>query len=337
MRQVPPHYIPLFSRFSESLGELLVTEKNSISQSADYILVGDLSFALRYLADGTVSTPKTAGLPRCDSNDNAMTIIQSSLPVLYLMFRTLNDDSSESHNPALASEIKSLYDQLSSPFIGQSSTTVVAPSSLFSSTQNVQSSPAAIQPAPSNNSLDGKAWLSLTGNQELCLSYSSSAQRDDAYQALIRSSGEQAIDSVYRSGQAFFRNPSGRTPITYDECPYDIYFPTYSADSSVIACNFVCPMIRSSFLATLGVIGYREDDLFNPQLFSQAYQTFYDSQGNELAHTRAIGSSGDPNTCALFFKSGIFNQSIEIDMRYPPAGFFSQTTIQAQHHYRVAP
>ena len=336
MRQlpIPAHFSALFSQYSGSLGELLITEQNPISRSDDYLLIGDLSLALKFLADGTVSTPKTAGLPKCDSNDHAMAIIQSSLHVLYLMHRTLSDDNSPSHNAKLAGEIFTLYQQLTSPVSTQSSALTASSSSLFAAAPQQQ---VASPSHAASSGQGGVAWLSLTGNQELCLTFGTSAERDAAYQALTRSSGEQYIAPNHRVGQAFARNPSGQTPVTYASNPNAIYFPTYSADSSATACNFMCPMIRSAFLATLGLIGCREDDLFSPQLFSQAHHTFYDTQGNELAHTRAIGGSGEPNTCALFFPNRIFNQTIEIDMRQPPADFFSRTTLHDQHHNRMRP
>lgn len=332
---VPSHFATLFAQYSASLAELLITEKNPISRSGDYLLIGDLCLALKFLADGSVGSPKTAGLPKCDCNDHAMTIIHSSLHVLYLMHRTLSDDTSPSHNAHLAGEILRLYQALSSPVSTQSPAALaVSPSSLFAAAPQQQTAAASHVVSSAQG---GIAWLSLTGNQELCLTFSNSAERDEAYQALIRSSGQQNISSNHRIGQAFARNPGGQTPVTYASNPDAIYFPTYSADSSATACNFMCPMIRSAFLATLGLIGCREDDLFSPQLFSQAHHTFYDTQGNELAHTRAIGGSGEPNTCALFFPNRIFNQTIEIDMRQPPAGFFSRTTLQDQHHNRVRP
>lgn len=339
MRQAPSYYANLFSQFSAHLGELLVTEQNPITRSEDYLMIADLSLALKFFADGAVSSPKTHGLPKCDSDDNAITIINSSLSVLFLMQRTLNDDRSASHNPELATHIKNLYDQLTQnqPFSRATSSSVVSSSSLFAAGAQTQAASAETQITPSHQGSNALAWLSLTGNQELCLTFSDSALRDHIYQTLIRSSGQQHIDSSHCSGNAFSRNSGGQTPVTYTSCPSAIYFPTYSADSSVTGCNFMCPMIRSSFLASLGTIGCREEDLFDPQLFSQAHQTFYDSQGNELAHTRAIGGSSEPNTCALFFHNHIFNQTIEIDMRQPRAGFSSHTTIHNQHHQQIAP
>ena len=319
----PQQYSSIYTSCQDALSQLAILDSLDICRQEDSLAIADLSMALRYCHSGQSFTTRTGDGIRCDSTATASDIISRNLVHLYLIHRVLESTDAQTLADldipnTLCQETLNLYTQLSNPAAPSLGTT-----SLFSAPVAAASITPPVSTIPA-----GKATLSLTPDMELCLNFHSRFTRDDIFEELTRRTVIQNIEHTYRHGLPFCNNPSGQTPMTYRNNSTAIFFPTYDADSSHIACNFMCPIIRSVFLATLGLIEHSEEALFSEEtLGNHSIHTYSDSNLHEIAHTRTIGSSSEPNICALFFKKSLFNSAIEIDMTTAPQGYFSVTRV----------